>query len=187
MPQYIFVILLCFVCAAVEIKSTVKLVRKYKESSRMLKQAQSGGVAVIRCKNAAYQQSAPIIAICCNLGGCAVMLYILLRFFRVFVTWKWAFWILIVYFIFFAADSILKTVLNIWAIKREPFAYLTEDGMLCFWEVYRFGANRFSWEAGENSDTLHIYQPNKNEPLTFVFPEQQAEAHRIVSAHSTNN
>lgn len=167
----------------------IKMITDMVKSASALKKAKENGEDLIRCIDSAYKLKSNIISLVFIVF---IIFSIILRLF--FVKTKLSVYTSVthIYLIYGSAliFSIFILVLQIITLFKGKYGYLTCEGMILLMRFHKFTNNKFVWESAGSSDkpsnTLHIYQPKKNIPITVVFEEQAQKAHEIVSTNQVN-
>lgn len=168
----------------------IKMITNMVKSALALKKAKENGEDPIRCIDSAYKLKNNIISV----------VFILFLIFSVlqrlyFVKTRLSMYTTVtpIYLIYGSAliFSIFVLILQIITLLKGKYGYLTCEGMILLMKFHKFTNNKFVWESASSSDkpsnTLHIYIPKKNIPITVVFEEQAEKAHEIVSMNQVNN
>ena len=169
--------LLYTVIAVVILFMTGQLLFEVLRSAVLRHKARKSGGTMIRCVSTVYRLSNYIVMLIFEIS--CYLLYLKLMPAKSFHHPLLICTSIIPVSIFFS----VRIVIHIIAIFSEKYAYLTDDGLIYFIGVFRFGQERFVWEAVENADTMHIYKTGKTNPFTVVFKEQIEEAHMLVDSH----
>ena len=79
----------------------------------------------------------------------------------------------------------IYAILNVGAILRGKYAYLSSKGLIFYYRCFKFGKSDFSWQIPEEqqgaNEILHISYPNVKAHFRADFDINTERAHQIIS------